>query len=699
MSIKLTNLQKKLISNLQNGLVICDRPYDIIADSLHCSTADVLTDIETLKKANVIKRLGPVLNHRALGLCSVLATACVPQDCIKAVSEAINSLSGVTHNYLRDHHYNLWFTLTAESYCEINSILKQLSSRFEIEFHSITAEKTFKLRVNFDPDDTEPLLCDHVKSIHQKTPQPLTKKQKETLSKLQPDLTLSPTPFAQFDLLQLRHLADAGIIKRFAAIVDHYKLGYTANTLFVCRVNPEKLTRAGKLLASFRSVSHCYQRTTFKAWPYNLYAMIHAKSSTKIDEIIQMFLAHGFADSYQLLPTVKNLKKGFQISLPCLDSEKCTNYTFVNDNESLTKLITLLKHTEKCAIDTEADSLHHYFEKVCLIQLSFDNKNFIIDPLADLDMTLFFKTLAEKQLIIHGADYDLRMLKSSFDFTPHQPVFDTMIAAQLCGYEKFGLAALIEKFFGITIDKKFQKADWSKRPFSDELLNYAAQDTHYLQLIQHKLLRQLQSLKRVDWFVQNCQKAVLATVSVRAPKKDKWRIKGTILLSQKQLSIVHSIWSWREKIARSKDLPPFRVMVNSLIIELSIWASRRKTVTLNNGPKLPRNLNNRSIISLEKAINKAISAEPYQFPQPAMKKSQSRLLPQDKKFFDDIKKQCNLIAEELSLDPAILITRTDLLEVVKHKAKTANQLTRLTTLLPWQIDLLLPVLQKALAKE
>ncbi len=176
--------------------------------------------------------------------------------------------------------------------------------------------------------------------------------------------------------------------------------------------------------------------------------------------------------------------------------------------EALALLIEALKGTARVGMDTEADSLHHYFEKVCLIQLSFMGANYVIDPLAGFPLAEFFEVLSQKELILQGADYDLRMLKKTFGFRPKAPVFDTMLAAQVLGYEKIGLSALVERFCGVLLPKTGQKSDWSRRPLPEGWLNYASDDTKYLEALAGALSENLQKLNRAGWHRECCDRVV-----------------------------------------------------------------------------------------------------------------------------------------------------------------------------------------------
>ena len=143
-----------------------------------------------------------------------------------------------------------------------------------------------------------------------------------------------------------------------------------------------------------------------------------------------------------------------------LNTPESERYVYVRELAAMGALVRRIGAAERVALDTEADSLHNYFEKVCLVQLSLGGEHYLVDPLSGLDLTGFLEALAEKPLILHGGDYDLRMMRASMDFRPRRAVFDTMIAAQLLGIEQIGLAALIERFFDITIGKGGQKSDW-----------------------------------------------------------------------------------------------------------------------------------------------------------------------------------------------------------------------------------------------
>lgn len=224
------------------------------------------------------------------------------------------------------------------------------------------------------------------------------------------------------------------------------------------------------------------------------------------------------------------------------------------------------------AVDTEADSLHSYFDKVCLIQMSVPDEDLIVDPLVRVDLTRFGEILADPAItkVFHGGDYDLRILHRDFGFTVRN-LIDTSIAAQLLGYEGLGLAALLDRHFGVKSNKAHQRADWSMRPLPQEMLDYAAMDTHYLIPLAAKLKDELMALGRWEWALEEF--ARLENVRYREVTEDDpepWRkVKNIGALDRRSLAIVRGIHEWRDELARKADRPPFKVLGNDTLVEIA----------------------------------------------------------------------------------------------------------------------------------
>jgi ribonuclease D len=229
------------------------------------------------------------------------------------------------------------------------------------------------------------------------------------------------------------------------------------------------------------------------------------------------------------------------------------------------RLVKLLKEIElhhRAAIDTEADSLHCYREKLCLLQVSLPGRDYVVDPLAKLDLVPLCAVLADKEIVLHGADYDLRLLRRNLNFLPRN-IFDTVIAARLIGIREFSLAALVQRFFGVELSKASQKANWARRPLSAGMIEYATNDVHYLLPLAAQLESKLGGKGQLDWFRQSCERAVeLAAVERARDLDEAWRIRGSGALRGRAAAVLRALWRWREKEAEAADRPPFHVLQN-----------------------------------------------------------------------------------------------------------------------------------------
>jgi ribonuclease D len=175
----------------------------------------------------------------------------------------------------------------------------------------------------------------------------------------------------------------------------------------------------------------------------------------------------------------------------------------IDTDAKLAAFLPTIKSAIWLALDTEADSLHAYPEKVCLIQISTVTGDRLIDPLAKINLNPLLDALNAHELIMHGADYDLRLLRKHHEFVP-SAIFDTMLAARLLGERQFGLSSLVEKFLGVKLDKGPQKADWARRPLTERMEKYACNDTHYLKPIADKLKSALEAKGRLAWHQESC---------------------------------------------------------------------------------------------------------------------------------------------------------------------------------------------------
>jgi ribonuclease D len=242
----------------------------------------------------------------------------------------------------------------------------------------------------------------------------------------------------------------------------------------------------------------------------------------------------------------------------------------VTDQHTLNLLVERLSRETVLAFDLEADSLHHYTEKVCLIQVSSHSETRLIDPLAQLDVRVLAPIFANPAIkkIFHGADYDMRSLYRDFGIEVAN-LFDTMIASQFLGESEFGLAALLKKRFGVELDKRYQKADWSKRPLTTEMMEYAMKDTSLLIELHQQLEAELIAKGRLAWVEEESELVAGVRYSSREGELMCLRFKGANKMKPRELAVLEELLRFRDEKAKSADVPPFRILSNDLLRELA----------------------------------------------------------------------------------------------------------------------------------
>jgi ribonuclease D len=351
-------------------------------------------------------------------------------------------------------------------------------------------------------------------------------------------------------------------------------------------------------------------------------------------------------------------------------------------------LIERIGAAKRVALDTEADSLHNYFEKVCLIQLSLGDDHYLVDPLAGLDLGGFLEALAVKPLILHGGDYDLRMMRTSMGFRARGEVFDTMIAAQLLGIEQAGLAALIERFFGVTIEKAGQKSDWSRRPLSEKQLSYAVNDTRFLEPLAERLASELSERGRLEWHLESCR-AMVESSGHDKPRdsENAWRIKQAGRLTRRQLAYLRELWHWRDEHARRGNRPPFQIIGNQQIFELIAWCESHPGAPLHQGPKLPRNIRGSLLTTLEEAISRAAGMSESQWPELRRREPGEALSAECLERINALRGNCARIAKELGIAASTLASKAALEAIARSRSRTVDEIMESGRLLRWQAEL------------
>lgn len=244
---------------------------------------------------------------------------------------------------------------------------------------------------------------------------------------------------------------------------------------------------------------------------------------------------------------------------------------WIETSTRLHEAVRRLSAEGRVALDTEAASFHRYVDRVYLVQMSSEQETVLVDPLAVDDFGPIGALLADPtvEVIFHDADYDLRTLNRDYGFTAVR-VFDTRIAAQLANEPMVGLAALLSRYFGVRLNKKFQRADWSLRPLTPEMIAYAAADTRYLPALRDRLEAQLRDLGRFAWAEEEFRRLESIRWEARDGVEEPYlRIKGARALKPRQLAILRALVDWRDSTAEQLDRAAFRVLSNAALLEVA----------------------------------------------------------------------------------------------------------------------------------
>src|SRR5436190_6941556 len=333
------------------------------------------------------------------------------------------------------------------------------------------------------------------------------------------------------------------------------------------------------------------------------------------------------------------------------------------------------------ALDTEADSLHSYREKLCLLQISVPAainargyNDFIVDPLAGLDLEPLRQALEPREIVLHGADYDLRMLRRGLNFVAHK-IFDTTIAARLLGIREFSLAALVKRYFGLELPKGSQKANWAKRPLPARMAEYAVNDVRYLLPLAEKLEAELNRLQRRDWLRQSCQRVVEQAAVTRVRKQDEfWRIRGSGLLRGRAAAVLRALWQWREREAEMADRPPFHILHNENLVEAAASFASGRTPDY-------KHFSSRRRQAFREAARIALTAPESDWPV-LPRRFGTRPTAEMVRCMEELRQRRDDAAEELGLEPSFIAPRGTLEAIATDHTRAAP------LLVPWQRELL-----------
>lgn len=370
----------------------------------------------------------------------------------------------------------------------------------------------------------------------------------------------------------------------------------------------------------------------------------------------------------------------------------------ITDAAQLASLIKQIESADRVAVDTEADSLHSYREKLCLLQISVPAPNsmaggadvspcvapghetardvcdYMVDPLANTDLEPLRRALEAKEIVLHGADYDLRMLRRGLNLVASR-IFDTMIAARLLGIREFSLAALVKRYFGLALLKGSQKANWAQRPLPARMAEYAINDVHYLLPLAEKLEAELDRCDRRDWLRQSCQRAIEQAAAARVRSQDElWRIRGSGSLNGRSAAVLRALWQWREKQAEMADRPPFHILHNDDLLKAAVRFASGSVPDY-------KHFSHRRRQSFREAAQKALQTPESEWPG-SRRRFGIQPSAETLRCAEELRRRRNQSAEELGLEPSFIAPRSTL------EAIAADSTRAVALLVPWQRELL-----------
>ena len=313
---------KELLNEIQWTFPLVTRPFDAIAKKFDTTPEIIKETLKNLKEIGVLRQLSAIFDTRKLGYTSSLVAMEIEHDELDHVASQINRHPGVSHNYERDHEFNLWFTLAVPPGADLNDELKKFNVLKGIKkVRMLPTLQLFKIGVKLDlVDDKKHDIAptEEKKEIKNIEFNP-TEQDKDFIRELQKDMEIIDEPFVKAAknlgitedevFTKMKHYEDVGVMRRFAAILRHRQVGFTANGMIVWKVPEDRITSVGETLGSFPQVSHCYERPTYDDWPYNVFSMIHCKTHDEAYDVAKTIQNQINVSEYKILFSSREFKK------------------------------------------------------------------------------------------------------------------------------------------------------------------------------------------------------------------------------------------------------------------------------------------------------------------------------------------------------------------------------------------------------
>ncbi len=360
-------------------------------------------------------------------------------------------------------------------------------------------------------------------------------------------------------------------------------------------------------------------------------------------------------------------------------------YQLINTTEQLQEFVEHIRHEKFIAVDLEADSMFHYQEKVCLVQMAGNGHNVVIDPLEVNDLSALRPLFADEGVckVFHGSDYDIRSLYRDFTIEIHN-LFDTQLASMFMGEAETSLGAVVNKRFGIKLDKRYQKKDWSQRPLSEGMIDYAASDVFHLIPIAKTLMQELDEKGRLEWVREECRHLSEVRPVENGDDLLFLKFRGAGRLERRNLAVLEGLLQFRRKLAMKKDRPLFKVFSNTSLLKIA-------GELLDTPAKMEkaRCLSARQIAGYGEAlcaiVKKAKAIPANELPIYPRKRRQ-RLSPRVPERTKAIKAWRDKIAEELALDPALLFNKALITAIAVKKPTTLEEFREVGGIRNWQVN-------------
>ncbi|MBI5552089.1 MAG: ribonuclease D [Desulfobacterales bacterium] len=359
-------------------------------------------------------------------------------------------------------------------------------------------------------------------------------------------------------------------------------------------------------------------------------------------------------------------------------------YQLIEEASELAAFALHARQARMLAVDLEADSMFHYREKVCLLQMAANGTTVVVDPLKVADLDPLKPLFADEAIlkVFHGADYDVRSLYRDFGISVNH-LFDTQLASMYLGQSETSLEAVVSRRYGVVLDKKYQKKDWSRRPLPPEMVAYAAADVRYLIPLAQTLMTELEAKGRLAWVQEGCR--LLSQVRPQENNLPMYlKFRGAGRLTPRQLAALEELLLLRDAVARQKDRPLFKIMNNADLLKLAMLLpadlAQLKECQALSAKQIE--MYGQSVLA---AVARAIHLPSDQLPRYPRQRS-PRLSPRIPRRVKLLRTWRDELAAGLALEPALLMNKSLIREIAVHKPKTVEELARIPMMHQWQVE-------------